>query len=274
MNNLTKRILTGALLIIIITSAIRGGSISFILLTLTINLLALHEFYHLFHSYTGSLRQVTGIMLSLCLVITFALFITNRSDWKILLINIPLAFGIFIRELYLKSQTPFHNLAFIFTGIICITIPLCFFTSIAFLPIREAVYNYEIVLGYFFILWASDSGAFLIGKYFGRHHLFERISPGKTWEGSLGGMFCALLVAYTTSYFFTSLNFINWIIIALIITVTGTFGDLIKSLMKRSLHIKDSGTILPGHGGMLDRFDTLLGSATFIFCFLVLFLYA
>lgn len=274
MNNLTKRILTGLALFAIITLAVSAGLPGFILLILLINVLALLEFYRLFQIYTASLHQVAGVIFSLCLLVTFTLFATDRSDWRVLLLNIPIAFGIFISELYLKSQTPFHNLAFTFIGILCITVPLCFFISIAFLPAGEGIYNYEIILGYFFILWAGDSGAYFTGAYFGRHSLFKRISPKKTWEGSLGGMFCALLVAYIISWFFTAINPANWIIMALIINMTGTFGDLIKSLMKRSLQIKDSGKILPGHGGILDRFDTLLGSAPFAFCFLVLFPFA
>jgi len=274
MTELTKRLLTGATLVIIISLAISAGRISFILLILAINLLALLEFYRLFKSYTLSPRSALGIVLSVCIFTTFTLFVMGRNSWTIMLINIFPAFAIFITELYSKSQTPFHNLAFTFLGVICITVPLCFFIAIGFLPPRKGIYNYEIVLGYFFILWTGDSGAYLIGKYFGRHSLFRRISPGKTWEGSLGGLSCAMLVAYVTSFIFTTINSVSWIIMALIIIVTGTFGDLIKSLMKRSLHIKDSGKTLPGHGGILDRFDTLLGSAPSVFCFLVLFPYA
>lgn len=274
MSNLTKRLLTGAGLVIVISLATSLSWISFILLMLVINGLALREFYGLFHSATLTPRQVAGIILSISMLITLTLFITGRNEWKVLLINIPLAFGIFIGELYLKSETPFHNLSFTFLGIIYITVPLCFFIAIAFLPLKAGIYHYQTVLGYFLILWAGDSGAYLIGRNFGRHKLFERISPQKTWLGSLGGFFCALLVAFIISSFFTTINLINWTILALIINSTGTFGDFIKSLMKRSLHIKDSGNILPGHGGMLDRFDTLLGSAPFAFCFLVLFPHA
>jgi phosphatidate cytidylyltransferase len=130
------------------------------------------------------------------------------------------------------------------------------------------------VPGCFFILWANYTGAYFTGRYLGRRFFFKRISPKKTWEGSLGGTVCALLVSYLSSLFFTEINSVHWIIIALIIVVTGTFGNLVKSLMKRSLNLKDAGTILPGHGGMLDRFDSLLGSSPFVFSYLILFQYA
>lgn len=263
--------LTGVLLVAIITLAISISQVSFMLLILALNILAIQEFYRLFCSPVVSPRKIAGIFLSICIFVTFSILLAGKGDWKILLINIPLGFLIFVFELYLKAGKPFHNLAFTFLGVICITIPLCLFVGIAFGPGSQNTYQPGIMLGYFFILWAGDTGAYFIGKYFGKHLLFERISPKKTWEGSLGGTVSALLVAFAISYFVSSINSSDWIIIAIIIVVTGTLGDLIKSLMKRSLRIKDSGTILPGHGGMLDRFDTLLGSAPFVFCYLNLF---
>jgi phosphatidate cytidylyltransferase len=273
-DNLKKRILTGVVLVIVISLGISISRVSFILLILAINILTITEFYRLFNSPAVLPRKLAGVVLSVCILVTASILFTGKGDWKILLLSIPLVFAVFIGELYLKADNPFHNLAFTFLGIICITIPLCFFISIAFWPVGQYIYQPRIMLGYFFILWASDTGAYFVGKYFGKHHLFERISPKKTWEGSLGGLASALLIAYVTSYFFTTINFSGWLVMAFIIVVAGTFGDLIKSLMKRSLHIKDSGNILPGHGGMLDRFDTLLGSAPFVSCYLILYTYA
>ncbi|MGZ8557484.1 MAG: phosphatidate cytidylyltransferase [Chitinophagaceae bacterium] len=270
MTNLKQRVLTSTILVIVTITSIIWSPYSFICLMLAINLPGLLEFYRLFNSYTVSPRNLTGSILSLCILFTFTLTIGDITDSRILLINIPLAFGICINELYLKAQNPFHNLAFIFFGIIFITIPLCFFTWIAFLPSGMVNYHPALVLGYFFILWASDTGAYFVGKYFGKRRLFKRISPNKTWEGSLGGLISALSVAYVISLFFSTLASTHWMVIALIIVVAGTFGDLIKSLMKRSLNLKDSGNILPGHGGILDRFDSLLGSAPFVFCYLYL----
>jgi phosphatidate cytidylyltransferase len=120
------------------------------------------------------------------------------------------------------------------------------------------------------MIWASDIGAYIVGKAIGKHKLFMRISPGKTWEGAIGGALFTLIVAYTLSYFKIGILHNNWITLTLIIVITGILGDLIKSLLKRSLGIKDTGNILPGHGGMLDRFDSLIGSAPFIFSYYLL----
>jgi len=270
-DNFKKRTLTGAGLVFVITISVVAGPVSFVLLMLAINIFSLAEFYRLFSFPTLMPRKIQGISLSIVTLLTTILLITGTSGWDVLLVNIPAVFAMFFAELYLKTDNPFHNLAFTFLGIICITLPLCFFISIPFFPVGKGIYHYQITLGYFFILWAYDTIAYSFGKHFGRHKLFERISPGKSWEGSCAGLIAALLIGWLCSFLFTIINSMNWMMIVLIIAVSGTVGDLIKSLMKRSLHIKDSGTILPGHGGMLDRFDTLLGSAPFVFCYLILF---
>jgi len=105
----------------------------------------------------------------------------------------------------------------------------------------------------------------------GKHKLFERLSPGKTWEGSAGGAIFALLTAWGLSFVFHQLDLMQWMLLSLILIITGTLGDLVESMLKRSLGIKDSGDILPGHGGLLDRFDAVLLSAPFVFVYLALF---
>ena len=271
MTNLAQRAITGIILAAVIISSILLGRLSFVLLMLSINILGLIEFYRLFKSYTGSPRNTMGIFLSISLLTGFALVIFRVSDWKILLMNIPVVFGIFIVELFLEAKSPFQNLALTFLGLIGITVPIAFFLTLA-VPTHPGNYP-GLVLGYFFILWANDSGAYFAGKYLGKRPLFLRISPHKTWEGSIGGACCALLITSIFPGLLAPIPFAVWFGMALVIIITGTFGDLIKSLMKRSLQIKDSGTILPGHGGILDRFDTLLGSAPFVFVYLLAFHY-
>lgn len=258
MENLRQRTITGVVLVFLIVSFISWNGYSFIFLILIINVLSIMEFYHLFYSDSLKPQRVTGSVLSVCMILTFALVLAGHNSWKSLLLNIPLAFGLLIFELYRKSPYPFHNLAFTFSGIVYITIPLMFLTGIGFFSGANNGYMPKIVLGYFFILWAEDAGAYFTGHALGKHPLFKRISPHKTWEGSLGGAVCALLASYIASFYSETIGPTGWLGLALIVIITGTFGDLIKSLLKRSLNIKDSGTILPGHGGMLDRFDSLL----------------
>jgi len=120
------------------------------------------------------------------------------------------------------------------------------------------------------MLWANDTGAYLSGRSFGKHKLFERISPNKTWEGFIGGILLAVVIALNLEHYFGALSKWEWVTMAVIIGVFGTLGDLVESMLKRSLGVKDSGNILPGHGGLLDRFDGLLMAAPLVFFFLLM----
>lgn len=273
MNNFIKRTITGIALILVIIPSIYFSIYSFTLLLLCINILALLEFYGLLTTQEVTSRKYAGLLLSIGLIITTLLVCIDLSHWKILLINIPLVFGIYLTELYQFAKNPFYNLAFTFLGVFYITIPLCFLVAIAFLTDKPWSYQYQIILGYFLMLWTNDTFAYLTGKSFGHRALFKRVSPLKTWEGSAGGFVATLGLTYFISLYSTIISPLDWLIIALIVIVTGTYGDFIKSLLKRNLNIKDTGNILPGHGGMLDRFDSLLGSAPFVFSYLLCFKY-
>ena len=183
--------------------------------------------------------------------------------------DFPLVSCVYIIKLYKKSEhKPFTNIAFTFLGIFYIAIPFALLNIASF---ENKQYNYQIMWGCLFILWASDTGAYFAGTLLGKNKLFERISPKKTWEGLFGGVVLAAIITYGIAHYFTSLALWQWVTIAAIIIVGGTFGDLVESLLKRSIEIKDSGDALPGHGGFLDRFDGLLISAPFIVAFLEVF---
>jgi phosphatidate cytidylyltransferase len=141
--------------------------------------------------------------------------------------------------------------------------------STPFVLNRES-FNANIILGYFFFLWANDSGAYITGSLFGRTPLAPVISPKKTWEGSAGGALMVVVVVFIDHYLFKDLSLISWFVIGFFVIVMGTAGDLIKSVMKRSRNVKDSGKILPGHGGILDRFDSMIGSVPFVYLYLSL----
>jgi phosphatidate cytidylyltransferase len=150
-------------------------------------------------------------------------------------------------------------------GIIYVSLPFSLLNISVFF---KGTYSYHVIMGTMLILWACDTGAYFSGKAFGRRKLFQRISPKKTWEGSIGGGILAVTVGILFSYIFTDLPMWKWICISVIIVIAGTYGDLVESLFKRSINIKDSGKSIPGHGGFLDRFDSLLLSAPFIAAFI------
>lgn len=180
----------------------------------------------------------------------------------------PLVSIIYFIKLYKKNETrPFTNIAFTFLGIIYVALPFSLINVIAFI---DGPYNFEPIVGMLFLLWASDTGAYFAGTAFGKTKLFERVSPKKSWEGSLGGAALSLAFAHGFSLYFTDIKPLEWYVISVIIVIAGTYGDLVESLFKRSMEIKDSGKVLIGHGGFLDRFDGLLLSVPFILMFLKL----
>lgn len=171
-----------------------------------------------------------------------------------------------IAELYLIHDDPINNWAYTMMSQVYIALPFSLLNVLAFRSVGpDITYTYLIPLCVFVFLWMNDTGAYLCGSLLGKHKLFPRISPGKSWEGSIGGgilvMGIAVLIWYLTEQYGVnelSLNAFEWAGLGLTVVIFGTWGDLIESLLKRTLGIKDSGTILPGHGGMLDRFDSSL----------------
>ena len=167
-----------------------------------------------------------------------------------------------VAELYLEQEDPIHDWAYTMLSQMYIALPFSLLNVLAFTaaPNGSVSFNTLLPLSVFVFLWVNDSGAYCVGSLLGRHKLFPRISPGKSWEGSIGGAVFVLAAAYAISYFFDGgmLTTMQWLGLGLVVVVFGTWGDLVESLFKRTLGIKDSGSILPGHGGMLDRFDSSL----------------
>ncbi|MBA4054058.1 MAG: hypothetical protein C0490_05035 [Marivirga sp.] len=174
---------------------------------------------------------------------------------------------IFMTVIFVKSENPFSELAFIFLGHIYITLPLILLYFTAFVLDKD-VFNKNVILGYFLLLWANDSGAYICGSLFGKYKLAPIVSPNKTWEGSAGGALLVIVLVYINCYLFKDLSLLNWTVLGITVIVIGTLGDLVKSVMKRSRGKKDTGNILPGHGGILDRFDSLIGSVPFVYSYL------
>lgn len=270
MSNFKKRLITGAGLFVVVMAGIWLGPYGFTVLLLVINYLSLQEFYRLLETSGARPVNAAAFLLSGCMISTTLIVSSGMGGWPWFLLNLPVGFGIFVAALYRRSTRPFPALAISYLGIICICIPVCCFLVLAFLPGPTYDYQPNAPLSIFLLLWANDSGAYLSGKAFGKHPLFHRISPNKTWEGSFGGATACLLMSGLLSSSDLPLTLIQWLLLATIIIITGTYGDLVKSLLKRSLKVKDSGTILPGHGGMLDRFDSLYGSAPFVLIYLII----
>lgn len=267
-NNLTQRLITGILGSAAIITGTCLGEWTYFVVFLIISIFTLLEFYKLVGLDGLAPQKAYG---TLCGIVIYSLSFFIAKDAlsaRYYILVFPLISCIYMIKLYKKfERKPFTNIAYTFLGIFYIAVPFALLNVIAY---ENGQYNYEIIFGLLFILWASDTGAYFAGTLLGKRKLFERISPKKSWEGFVGGAVLALIFVFGLSRFFHSLTLLQWTIVGLIIIVGGTFGDLIESLLKRSIEIKDSGDSLPGHGGFLDRFDGLLISAPFIAAYLEL----
>jgi phosphatidate cytidylyltransferase len=172
---------------------------------------------------------------------------------------------IFIEELFKKNEKPFTIVAYAFLGVFFTIVPFLFFHALGYMG---EGFNFHLPMAFLLMLWANDTGAYLVGSKLGKHKLFERHSPKKTWEGFIGGILITAGAALLIARYFTDLSQIQWVVIAVLISVFGTIGDLIESMFKRSINVKDSGGLLPGHGGLLDRFDGLFIAAPVVYIYL------
>ncbi len=266
MNNFLKRTLTAAGFVAVLLGCTYYNQLSFTILFFVVTVMGVWEFYTLAEKGENKPQKVLGTIAGASLFITNAM-VCMGYDKRLLIINLPLLFIIFIAELYTKAVNPFRNIAFTVLGIFYVALP---FSLLNYLVTFTGKYSYELMFGFFFILWCNDAGAYLAGSAFGKRKLFPRISPGKSWEGSIGGAIAGYIVVFIISGWYKDLRIVDWIVIAAILIVIGTLGDLVESLLKRSKNVKDSGTLLPGHGGILDRFDSLIMATPFVFSYLYL----
>ncbi len=268
MKNLIIRSITGVLFVAIIVVSFLN-SIAMTLLFALITGLTLWEFCGLVNEQKGV--QINKFISTVAGVYLFFAMRAYLSDIGLVHseVFIPYLLSVIyllISELYLKNENPVANWAFTMLGQMYVALPFALLNVLAFRSTPDGVvYSYLAPLCIFIFLWSNDTGAYCFGSLFGKHKLFPRISPAKSWEGSIGGGIFVIIIAGLIGYF-TELNGVNdlkmnipqWMGLGLTVAVFGTWGDLVESLLKRTFKIKDSGSILPGHGGMLDRFDSSL----------------
>jgi phosphatidate cytidylyltransferase len=261
------RAITGFFFVIVMLASVLLGRYPFGLFYLVLCLLCLNEFYGLVKQSGFKPSAQTGLANAAFIYLIFG-FITFQDSaplHKLLVLLTLTISAIFIQELFKKSMAPFTNISYTLGGLVFVCLPFTFFHALAYL---KGDFNFHYPLAFLLLLWANDTGAYLIGRKFGRSKLFERHSPQKTWEGFIGGIATSAGVSLIVAYFFKDLLWNQWVSVAILISCFGTLGDLIESMFKRSINVKDSGGILPGHGGLLDRFDGLLLAAPIVYTYL------
>ena len=269
LSNLQQRLLVGIIGSAGIIWSVYFDKWTYGIMFLFISTMTLIEFYSLFRKSSGVFpNRLIGLTMAIFNYVFIFLYKTDilnqEQGYKWFLLNIPMIITIFIMELYRKKDQPFINIAVTLLGLIYITLPFVILHLIVFESTLESLdprvngYHYYILMSLLFMIWANDTGAFIAGKTLGKKPLFKRISTNKSWEGALGGLVFTIAFALMAAYLNTELSYVDWCILAVVVSVAGVYGDLFESLLKRSINIKDSGSIIPGHGGFLDRFDGLL----------------
>lgn len=283
----TTRTLTAVVFVAVLLCCICYNFVSFAALFFVVSVGGLSEFYRLAEKLGAQPYKITGHVTGI-LIFSYAV-ISNTNMALFLPIELLMAtllvavFSIFTVALFDQRPNTVLNSAYTLAGIIYAVVPFailvhisCIDKAFTFTHITNkwyndcAPYNFHYVLGIILLIWASDSGAYLVGSLMGRNKLYERISPGKTWEGSIGSALLNIGCACVISTWYPELALKHWIVISILVSVFGTIGDLVESMFKRQAGLKDSGKIMPGHGGILDRFDSLLFVAPFVYFYLVL----
>lgn len=249
------RAITAFFFVIVMVLSFLLGAEFFVLFYTLLTAACLYEFYGMVK--TRGIQVLDFLGLGLTVFISYVLFASKIDLLPEIplysLILIPAVF--FLTELFRNKVDPFQNIGFNILGMIYVVFPFLCFMHLAFVT---GSFHIQFALGFFIMLWSNDTGAYLVGRFLGKNKLYERISPKKTWEGFFGGILIAAFAAFIFQKYFPEHPLYIWISMAVVIGVVGTLGDLVESMLKRSLNVKDSGKLLPGHGGLLDRFDGLL----------------
>lgn len=275
MKNLIIRALTGIIFVVVLISAICIHPIFYLILFCIITGLTLWEFGGLVKHYeNANLQRTVNMLGGVYLFIATFVHANGLTDGKIFLPYLLFIMLTMIAELYYKAPNPINNWAFtLFAQIYCAGS----FSMLNFIgaePGTPGVMSYTplFIMAIFIFVWLDDTGAYLVGSLIGKHKLFERISPKKSWEGFFGGLILALASSQAFAWFAPEINWMNWLGLAATVVLFGTWGDLIESLLKRTLGVKDSGNVLPGHGGMLDRFDSVMLAVPASYIYIELFI--
>jgi phosphatidate cytidylyltransferase len=272
LKNLLVRTATGIIFVGVMVSAICYSSFSFLVLFGLITGLTVWEFTGLMKNYEeSSMQRVINVIEGVYLFTASFLYANGFVDSKIFLPYLLLLMLSMIGELFYKAPNPINNFAFSFLTQIYCAGSFSLLNFIGATP-DGGIYSPILVLALFIFIWINDTGAYVVGSMIGKNRMFERISPKKSWEGFFGGLIFVLAASLLFAWYEPTINHYQWLGLAATIVIFGTLGDLVESLIKRTLKVKDSGNILPGHGGMLDRFDSIIMAIPASYIYIRLFI--
>ena len=254
------RTISGLLYVSILVASILSSEFIFISLFYLLGLVCLIEMQKLLHLKSYALYAVQALLFYLFSYLKF------NQDATVLLLFITIFVNLFLVKdlLFVKKIPVFEKKKYII--IIFYLISSVIFLTL--IPTIEGVFIPKLVVGIFVLIWTNDTFAYIVGKNFGNKKLFERISPNKTVEGFLGGLVFSGVASFFIFYYTQFLTFPIWLGLAVILSIFGTLGDLIQSKFKRQAGVKDSGSLMPGHGGLFDRLDSIIFSSPFVYAYL------
>jgi len=268
MKNLIQRTLTGILFIVIIIGSILFDPIVFFGVCLLVAILGMIELKKMLERKYDKVNLLASLLLGLSFQILVFLNTQGIITEKWYVVLMPLVWLPFVHELFKGGEHPFQRIALTLLVPVYVSLPLTF---LYLFGCANGDFNSSLLLGFFAMVWCNDTGAYVVGVSIGKHKLYERISPKKTWEGFIGGVLFTFAAAWVI-FMLTEISHLwVWLLAGIVVSVFGTIGDLVESMLKRNVEIKDSGSILPGHGGVLDRFDAVLFSAPMVYALFVLF---
>ncbi len=270
MNDLTKRSFTGAAYVAVMLGGIVIHPFVFAVVYVVILFFTQSEFYKIYENAGYKPHKVFGLISGVSLFALFFLVASHVIPYIFILFAVPFIFFVFIAELLRTNNNAIKNSSLTLFGLVYVALPFSLLNFIVFVPkmLGSSTYYPWILAGIFFIIWSYDSMAYLSGSMLGKHKIASKISPKKSWEGLIGGAVFAVIVSLVCAVLFQEISMFEWVVISFIIVIFGTLGDFFESKLKREIGLKDSSDLLPGHGGLLDRFDSLLFSVPVIFIWL------
>lgn len=250
-----KRAISGIFFVAVVVGATIFSRYSFFAVFLLLMVVCMSEFYRLILKIKSCPQTLLGIIIGTVIFCWCYAFTTGIVEAFTGYIMVALVMAVFIIELFRAKQKPIHNIAFTLLGIVYVAVP---FSLLNFVVINDDAYSAQYLLAMLFMVWGNDTGAYIFGVSMGKHKLFPRISPKKSWEGFIGGVIFTAIVAYLLSLVYTKTSLTHWLFLGAVACVFAVLGDLVESMFKRAVGVKDSGKFMPGHGGALDRFDALI----------------
>ena len=268
LKELLIRGLSGLVYIAVIIGSLLWCPLAFALVMLFAMVVSVHEFYAISRKQSVKPQYALGMATAVLLFTAGSsdAFCLSESYHVLYYALIPLGTLVFFIELYRKSSASFTNIAYTMLGVVYVALPFSFMGSV------YSAGGMHLMLCFFILLWTNDTFAYLFGVTLGRHKIFPIISPKKSWEGYIGGILSVVVCAYFLHRAFSDVALVHMVSVGVIVSVTAVLADLVESMFKRSAGVKDSGKIMPGHGGLLDRFDAALLSLPLVYAYVMVFM--